>query len=137
MKRGKIVLMISLFTQLIFAQKREVKGIVKDNLGQVLPGATILIDGTKTGIQTDFDGKYTIKVNSDQFLVFTYVGMCSERIIANKDQINVILMQDEPIQEIIAPGVPGNRKKEKAQYLQMMKTISEKDIKTVNNKTNN
>lgn len=127
--------MISLFTQLIFAQKREVKGIVKDNLGQVLPGATIIIEGTKTGTQTDFDGNYTIKVNSDQFLIFTYVGMCPEKIIANKDRMNVILMQDEPIQEIIAPEVSGSRKKSTAEYVKMSKPISEKDIKTLNNKT--
>ncbi|WP_158598187.1 MULTISPECIES: carboxypeptidase-like regulatory domain-containing protein [unclassified Flavobacterium] len=127
-----MVLIVSLFTQLIFAQKREVKGIVKDNFGQPLPGANILIEGTKTDTQADFDGNYAIKVNSDQFLVFTYVGMCPEKIIANKAQINVILLQDEPIQEVIAPDVPGNRKKNKAQYLQMMKRISEKDIKITN-----
>ncbi|RKR05354.1 carboxypeptidase-like protein [Flavobacterium sp. 90] len=132
MKCGKMVLIVSLFTQLIFAQKREVKGIVKDNFGQPLPGANILIEGTKTDTQADFDGNYAIKVNSDQFLVFTYVGMCPEKIIANKAQINVILLQDEPIQEVIAPDVPGNRKKNKAQYLQMMKRISEKDIKITN-----
>lgn len=37
-----------------------IRGLVKDNLGLPLPGAAVIIKGTKTGTSTDFDGKYSI-----------------------------------------------------------------------------
>lgn len=38
-------------------------------------GVSVLVKGTKTGTQTDFDGKYSIKATSSQTLVFSYIGM--------------------------------------------------------------
>lgn len=60
-----------------FAQQKEIKGVVKDEAGIPLPGATIMVKGDKTGTQTDFDGNYTIKVSEGKILVFSFVGMAS------------------------------------------------------------
>ena len=72
---GLLVLLIVLVAQITFAQERAVSGIVSDNAGMPLPGVSVLVKGTKSGTQTDFDGKYSIKATSSQVLIFSYVGM--------------------------------------------------------------
>jgi hypothetical protein len=74
-----LVLFVVLVAQLSFAQERAVSGIVSDNTGMPLPGVSVLIKGAKTGTQTDFDGKYTIKATPSQILVFSFIGMKNPR----------------------------------------------------------
>src|SRR4051812_9446853 len=88
---GFLVLLLVLVAQLTFAQERAVSGIVSDNTGMPLPGVSVLIKGTKTGTQTDFDGKYTIKAASSQILVFSYIGMKSQEVAASSSVVNVKL----------------------------------------------
>jgi TonB-linked SusC/RagA family outer membrane protein len=83
-----------LVMQFSFAQERIVSGIVSDNIGIPLPGVSIVIKGTKSGVQTDFDGKYSIKASSGQILVFSYIGMKSQEITANSATINAKLLSN-------------------------------------------
>lgn len=85
------MLLIALVTQITFAQERAVSGTVSDNAGLPLPGVSVLVKGTKTGTQTDFDGKYSIKVAPSQTLVFSYIGMQTQEIIASSTSQNVRL----------------------------------------------
>ncbi|WFO16707.1 DUF4139 domain-containing protein [Cellulophaga baltica 4] len=50
---------------------RTVTGIVTDASGQALPGCTVLIKGTSISTQTDFDGRYKLKISGGQELVFS------------------------------------------------------------------
>ncbi|MCF8273930.1 MAG: TonB-dependent receptor [Flavobacteriaceae bacterium] len=52
----------------------EVVGIVLDDLGVPLPGASILIEGTTTGTVTDFDGGFSLKVPENNNIIISYVG---------------------------------------------------------------
>ena len=63
---GLLVLFVVLMAQLTFAQERSVSGTVSDNTGMPLPGVSVLVKGTKTGTQTDYDGKYSIKARSEE-----------------------------------------------------------------------
>lgn len=56
------------------------KGTVTDDTGLPLPGANVIIKGTSTGTQTDFDGNYKIKSKPGDVLVFTYVGFETKEI---------------------------------------------------------
>ncbi len=85
------MLLLALVTQITFAQERAVSGTVSDNTGLPLPGVSVLVKGTKTGTQTDFDGKYSIKVAPSQTLVFSYIGMTSQEVKASSTSINVKL----------------------------------------------
>ena len=60
---GFLVLLAVLIAQLTFAQERAVSGTVTDNAGMPLPGVSVLVKGTTTGTQTDFDGKFSIKAS--------------------------------------------------------------------------
>lgn len=86
------MLLLALMTQITFAQERAVSGLVSDNAGLPLPGVSVLIKGTKVGTQTDFDGKYTIKVAPSQTLVFSYIGMKSQEVKASSNTVNVKLI---------------------------------------------
>ena len=50
-----LTLLLALVVQISFAQNKNVSGTVSDNNGLPLPGATVVIEGTSTGVSTDFD----------------------------------------------------------------------------------
>lgn len=64
--------------------------------GSPMPGASIIIKGTKRGAQTDFDGNYKIKIKADVTLIFKYVGKkTAEYVLKNQSRIDVWL-EDDP-----------------------------------------
>ncbi len=89
-----LALLLVLFTQITFAQERTVTGTVTDISGLPLPGVSILLKGTSTGTQTDFDGKFSISASPTQFLVFSYVGMKEQEILASSAKLTIKLADD-------------------------------------------
>ena len=85
------MLIMVLLTQITFAQERVVSGIVSDNTGLPLPGVSVLVRGTNTGTQTDFDGKFSIKASPSQILVFSYIGMKNNEVAASSANLKVKL----------------------------------------------
>lgn len=102
-------------TNPVEAQSRTITGTVvsaDDNFG--IPGVNIVIKGTTTGAVTDFDGKYSIKVNSSSdVLVFSYIGYATQEVtVGNQSTINVTMKPDvAALDEIIVVGF-GTQKKE-------------------------
>lgn len=73
MKKQLFLLLFSLIT--IMAQARVVTGTVYDSDGEPALGASVSLKGAKTGVATDFDGKYSINVpNDNAVLTFSMVG---------------------------------------------------------------
>ena len=72
-----------------------ITGIVSDDLGPMY-GANIVIKESTIGTSTDFDGKYSIKVNEGDILTFSYLGFKNIEISAdsNKTIINVKMQED-------------------------------------------
>ena len=64
-------LLVLLSLSFSFAQERAVSGNVVDQDNVPLPGVSVVVVGTTRGTQTDFDGNYTIRVNSNETLRFT------------------------------------------------------------------
>jgi len=77
----------------MFAQSGSVTGTVTDaGDGMSLPGATIVVKGTTQGAVTDIDGNYSINVEPNQVLVFSYVGYASQEFVAQPNTtVNVAL----------------------------------------------
>lgn len=114
---GFLVLLLVLFAQLTFAQERAVSGIVTDDAGMPLPGVSVLVKGTKTGTQTDFDGKYSIKATTSQVLVFSYIGMKSQEITASSSQINAKLSGDaQQLEGVVVTALGLSREKKSLGY---------------------
>ncbi|CEN43831.1 conserved exported hypothetical protein [Capnocytophaga canis] len=63
------------------AQTVSVKGTVTDESKVPLPGVSVLIKNTTRGVATDFDGKYEIKANQGDVLVFSYLGFVTQEKI--------------------------------------------------------
>jgi TonB-linked SusC/RagA family outer membrane protein len=112
---GILVLLLVLVTQLTFAQERAVSGTVSDNSGMPLPGVSVLIKGTRTGTQTDFDGKFTIKASTSQILVFSYIGTKSQEVSAATSTINVKLKDDSvELEGVVVTTALGIKREKKS-----------------------
>jgi len=85
------------------AQNKTINGTVTDEAGSPLPGVNVLVKGTATGTQTDFDGNYSIEANTGQTLVFSYLGQkTEERLVDAAGQINVQMFEDaQALQEVV------------------------------------
>ena len=71
---GFLTLLLALLVQISFAQEKTVTGNVSDASGP-LPGVTVVVKGTNTVTQTDFDGNYSINANTGAVLQFSFIGM--------------------------------------------------------------
>ncbi len=95
------------------SQIKDVSGKVTDASGQALPGVTVVVKGTTKGTVTDFDGNYTISdVQSDETLVFSFVGMRSKEVgVGSQSSINVVMEEDAiGIEEVVAIGYGVQKK---------------------------
>jgi len=96
-------------------QPRIAEGRVTDNQGNPLPGVSIVVKGTTTGITTDANGNYTLELPIDaQTLVFSFVGMRTIEIeIADRTQINVVLEEEAlGIDELVVVGYGSQVRKD-------------------------
>ena len=131
MKMSRYFLSISffLFQVLIYAQDNiTVSGVVNDDQGSPLPGASVIVKGTTNGIQTDFDGNYNLgDVPSNGILVFSYIGFTAQEIPVNgQNSINVVLQEDtQSLDEVVVIGY-GTQKK--ADLTGSIATIKSEDI---------
>lgn len=90
----------------------QVSGVVMDENGNPLPGATILIKGTTIGTSTDFDGKYNLTVpNGQGVLVFSYVGFDTVEKTITAPIINARMKESsEALDEVVVVGYGTKRK---------------------------
>lgn len=95
-------------------ESRKITGIVRDEEGNPLPGVTVLIEGTQLGGVTDTDGKYVLAIPDGKInLVFTFIGMKSQKIAVGADNVIDVTMVAEAagLDEVVVTGM-FNRKKE-------------------------
>ncbi|MEE9361021.1 MAG: mucoidy inhibitor MuiA family protein [Cellulophaga sp.] len=84
---------------------KTVSGIVTDESGEPLSGCTIVIKGTSTGVQTDFDGHYSIKIKNGKKLEYSFIGQKSQIIPVYASLINVRLDTDaSTLEEVVVVG---------------------------------
>ncbi|CEN54105.1 SusC/RagA family TonB-linked outer membrane protein [Capnocytophaga canis] len=102
------------------AQMVSVKGTVTDEGKVPLPGVSVLIKNTTRGVATDFDGKYEIKANRGDVLVFSYLGFVTqEKIIGggNSLTINVLLVEEaEQLGEVVVTALGVNKQARSVGY---------------------
>ncbi|MEQ5791372.1 TonB-dependent receptor [Muricauda sp. NFXS6] len=99
-----LVLLLMLFVQASFAQSRTITGTVTSVTdGLPLPGANVIVKGTTNGVQTDFDGNYSISASNGQTLVFSYLGLKTKEVsVGSQSVINVSLEEDaQALEEVI------------------------------------
>ncbi|UZR98967.1 SusC/RagA family TonB-linked outer membrane protein [Chondrinema litorale] len=110
-------------------QTNEVEEIINDELlqqvritgkvtsaedGEPLPGVSIIVKGTATGTTTNFDGEFSISVNSNDVLVFSFIGYKTFEIeVNNQTVIDVSLEMDlEQLEEVVVVGYGTAKRKD-------------------------
>ncbi|MFB0925790.1 MAG: mucoidy inhibitor MuiA family protein [Vicingaceae bacterium] len=92
----------------------EISGYVSDNKGN-LPGVSVIVKGTTIGTETNFDGKYSIKIpNSKSTLVFSYLGYKIEERLTNNSTINVTMQENNVSLNEIVVTARGIKREKKA-----------------------
>lgn len=103
-------LVLCLFAMLLtvsvaWAQTRTVNGQVTDaESGDPLFGVGVLEKGTTNGTLTDFDGRFTITVPDGSILVITYVGYQTQEIVANANQVSIVLEMGLQLEAFVVTG---------------------------------
>lgn len=100
--------------QIGFAQEKTVTGTVVDENGLSLPGATVVEKGTQNGVQTNFDGNYSITVGDGEILVFSFVGYVpQEVVVGSANTYNVTLKVDAgQLEQVVVMGYVSKRKED-------------------------
>ncbi len=90
----------------------KVTGQVTDNQGKPVPGVTVAVKGTSTGTTTDEKGNFTIQVNDQQVLVFSYIGFQNQEIqYKGQRTLSVVLLASSTqLNEIVTVGYQTQRK---------------------------
>jgi TonB-linked SusC/RagA family outer membrane protein len=112
--KGILTLLLAVVVQVTFAQEKTVSGIVSDSSG-TLPGVSVIVKGTSTGTQTDFDGKYAIIAKQGDILSFSYIGYKTvDQTVTAANTINIQLEEGgEMLDEIVITAF-GIKREEKA-----------------------
>jgi TonB-linked SusC/RagA family outer membrane protein len=94
-------------------EQRIISGLITDNFGSPLPGATVIEVGTNNGTTSDFDGNFSIALENDEAsLQISFIGFVSQTVVVgNSNSINIQLSLDESsLDEIIVTGYGTTRK---------------------------
>lgn len=112
--KGILTLLLAFVVHITFAQEKTVTGTVSDESG-TLPGVSIVIKGTSTGTQTDFDGKYAITAKQGDILSFSYMGYKTvEQSVTAANTMNISLQQDANLLDEIVVTALGISKAKKS-----------------------
>ena len=114
MKLKKLfTLLFFVFSTLIYAQS--VSGIINDNQGMPLPGATVVNLNTSEGTTTDFDGNFSIESSLDDILQISFIGFQTYQFQVSglTDIINIQLEPGNELEEVVVSSF-GFEKKTKS-----------------------
>ena len=100
------------------AQDITVKGTVKDNTGEPVIGAGVVVKGTTRGTSTDIDGNYTLACAPDAVLEFSFIGMETQNVaVGGRRNIDVTLAPDsEFLTESVVTALGITREKKTLGY---------------------
>jgi len=91
-KIASLIVMLMLFQVLAFSQDRTITGVVKDEAGLVVPGASIRIKGTKVGTAADNQGQFRIQAKAGDVLLITAAGIDpAELTVGASDAVAIIV----------------------------------------------
>ena len=114
MKRNIFLLMLCLFGLIgAMAQTKTATGVVTDQAGEAVIGASVIVKGTTNGTITDLDGKFTLgNVKNGDIIQISFVGYKTQEIKFAGQTLNVILHDDtEVLDEVVVTGYGGSQKR--------------------------
>ncbi len=97
------------------ANRRLVKGIIIDERGEPIVGATIMEKGTTNGVITDMNGVFTLQIpGNGALLQVTYIGYATQEVtVKNQSDVRIVLKEDLlALDEVVVVGYGTMRKKD-------------------------
>ena len=109
-----LTLLVGLFLSAgAYAQQISVRGIVKDQMGEPVIGANVLVKGTSNGVITDIDGKFALSAGKNDILIISFVGFMSQEIPVTGKDLMVTLKEDTGLlDEVVVLGYGANARKQ-------------------------
>ena len=124
-KNKKNIFSICLFFLVFIAsgQQRQITGSVLADDGQPLPGANVLVEGSKIGTATDMDGQFKISVDEGANLIVSYIGYLEAKIkVTSKNSYTIKLQSSSnTLSEVIVVGYTKEKKSDLAGAISVVK----------------
>lgn len=84
-------------------------GTITDEAGMPLPGASVILSGTKIGVSANADGQYSIEFgklpDKENVLQYSFIGMkTQERVVSGSSNLNIVLISDTNLEEVVVNG---------------------------------
>ena len=93
-------------SSIVLTQGKTIKGIVLDESGEPLPGASVIVKGTNKGVTTDFDGNFTLDLSNTAILLVSYIGYATQEIRVGDKIVLTITLSPEAssLEEVVVIG---------------------------------
>jgi TonB-linked SusC/RagA family outer membrane protein len=110
--RGVFSLGLLLVSVMVSHAQNVIKGKVKDETGQPLPGVSVVVKGTTAGTVTDNDGAYSVNAERNSTLVFSFIGYLTQEVaVGSRNSLDISLVSDtKALTEVVVVGY-GTAKK--------------------------
>ncbi len=134
-KRFLLSLALVFVCNLISYAQTEITGIVVDETGETVIGASVIEKGTTNGTVTDFDGNFVIKVENGATLVISYIGYDKMEVAAQPGMTITLKTNTVELKEVVVMGYQVQRKADltgAVAVMDMKAPISESDPNMLN-----
>jgi len=119
MKKACILLFLFVLPTVFAVAQQTITGVVRDETGEPLIGVTVQVQGTTTGVITDFDGRYSISAPENATLTFAFMGMNPQdhRVTASTSVLNVTLQSDaRMLDEVVVSAMGIARERQRLNF---------------------
>ncbi|HJA13700.1 MAG TPA: TonB-dependent receptor plug domain-containing protein [Candidatus Butyricimonas faecavium] len=108
----------------------EIRGVVKDKKGELLPGVSVWLKGTTVGVATDVKGEFRLTVPKQDTIIlqFTFVGMKTKDVVYNEKVGLMLVILEDNVTEMDEVVVTGYQEIKKERMTGAVETITAKDI---------
>ena len=110
----------------------EITGVVIDDTGETVIGASVVEKGTSNGTVTDFDGNFTIKVEPGSILTITYLGYQAVEVAATQGMRVEMLQAANELNEVVVTGYVSEKKADLTGSVSVIKMKDVADVPTGN-----
>ena len=113
MLKKSLLFLFFLLTGLGLMAQKTVTGVVTDSSNEPIPGVSIQEKGTLNGTISQYDGSFSIKVEENAVLIFSFIGYAAQEVtVAGKSSINVLLKSSlTELDEVVVVGYGVQKKK--------------------------
>ncbi|MBO4316639.1 MAG: carboxypeptidase-like regulatory domain-containing protein, partial [Prevotella sp.] len=113
LKKSRFMLFLFCFMPAMAFAQNTLKGTVIDEAGEPIIGASVQVQGTKTGAVTDFNGNFSVEAASNATLIVSYVGYVTETVsVQGRNNITITLREDETsLNDVVVIGYGTMKKK--------------------------